>query len=368
MALNLIDPKDWTPSVFVESLDQPLSLHPFGARQGDAAWYALQTAGAVPLLGTHVGATIDWAVEASRRAPLPGFGRTAEAWEVLASAAVADVSAARAMEPHLDARSIITQAGIDGYDVDLDAINADDDSSWGVYAAEGARLEARPTDEGWVLSGTKNWCSLADDLSHALVTAWTGAETRRLFAIDLKCSGVHAHRGPWHARGLSRIVSAPVDFDDVPATPVGPDGWYLQRPGFAWGGMGVAAVWWGATAPLVRAVVDRAASEGADQIAAMYAGAADTAFWSLRSVLAEAAHAVDAGVTGRDLRITAERVRAIAASTVEEVIRISDHALGPGPLTTDEKHARRVSDLRIYVRQHHAERDLARLGSLLARR
>lgn len=39
------------------------------------------------------------------------------------------------------------------------------------------------------------------------------------------------------------------------------------------------------------------------------------------------------------------------------------HALGPAPLAFDEDHARRVADLELYVRQHHAERDLAQLGS-----
>jgi hypothetical protein len=36
--------------------------------------------------------------------------------------------------------------------------------------------------------------------------------------------------------------------------------------------------------------------------------------------------------------------------------------LGPGPLCSDDVHARRVADLTIYLRQSHAERDLADLG------
>jgi len=35
---------------------------------------------------------------------------------------------------------------------------------------------------------------------------------------------------------------------------------------------------------------------------------------------------------------------------------------GPGPLATDEDHARRVADLELYLRQWHAERDQAALG------
>ena len=38
---------------------------------------------------------------------------------------------------------------------------------------------------------------------------------------------------------------------------------------------------------------------------------------------------------------------------------------GPALLAQDEDHARRVADLQIYLRQHHAERDQASLGELL---
>lgn len=349
-----------------EDQTQFLSLHPYGEHPGSAAAAVVRSAASVPLLGTHLAATIDWAVAVASAAPLPGSGRTRETWEVLASSAAVDVAAARVLEPHLDALSILAQAAASGCAADLAVVGADRDSSWGVFAAEGTRLDARETSSGWRLHGTKSWCSLAGQLSHALVTAWTGPDTRRLFAVSLRGSGVHARRGPWASRGLAQIVSAAVDFEDVAAVPVGDNGWYLTRPGFAWGGMGVAAVWWGAAAPLVRAVVDRAGAEGADQLSRTFAGGVDAAFWSVRSVLVEAADAVDAGVADRDLAITAERVRAIAAAQVETVLAVADRALGPSPLTADEAHARRVADLRIYLRQHHGERDLARLGRLLA--
>jgi hypothetical protein len=41
-------------------------------------------------------------------------------------------------------------------------------------------------------------------------------------------------------------------------------------------------------------------------------------------------------------------------------------ALGAGPLGHNEAHSRRVADLTVYLRQHHAERDLAALGALVA--
>jgi hypothetical protein len=43
-------------------------------------------------------------------------------------------------------------------------------------------------------------------------------------------------------------------------------------------------------------------------------------------------------------------------------------ALGAGPLAHDEAHGRRVADLTVYLRQHHAERDLAQLGAEVVER
>jgi hypothetical protein len=43
-------------------------------------------------------------------------------------------------------------------------------------------------------------------------------------------------------------------------------------------------------------------------------------------------------------------------------------ALGAGPLCHDAAHARRVADLTVYLWQHHAERDLAELGEIIAQR
>jgi alkylation response protein AidB-like acyl-CoA dehydrogenase len=362
----MASPETGATFITLEPPAHPLSLQPYGVPASAAASDVVNAATFVPLLGSHVDATIDWAATSTVNAPASGCGRTREAWEVLASAAATDVTGARIMEPMLDARNILSEARASGDEPDLAAIGADEESTWGVYAAEGARLEAVEDAGTWRLTGKKDWCSLANHLSHALITAWTGPNSRRLFAVSLRRPEVKPARGPWVARGLSQIVSASVDFDGAPAVPIGEDEWYFRRPGFSWGGIGVAAVWWGACAPLVRRVVERARAEGSDQIAHMLAGDADTAFWAMRAVLAEAADAIDAGIGGLDLRITTARARSIVASHSEHVLALSDRALGPGPLTTDEKHARRVSDLRIYLRQHHGERDLARIGKLLS--
>jgi hypothetical protein len=59
-------------------------------------------------------------------------------------------------------------------------------------------------------------------------------------------------------------------------------------------------------------------------------------------------------------------VRALADAVAGEVMERVGRALGAGPLCLDEEHSRRVADLTVYVRQHHAERSLAELGALVA--
>lgn len=340
-----------------------------GRKSAAATRSALTLADDVVGFGTHIDATISWAVRVGYQLALPGRGKTTALWEMLAATAAKDVGAARILEPHLDALAILAQARehSDAVDTSLAEIDADAGSSWGVFAAEWAegRLEARETADGWRLTGTKPWCSLANYLTHALVTAWVG-DTRRLFAVDLREHEVEARRGPWHARGLAQVVSAPVDFAAAHAVPIGDAGWYFSRPGFAWGGMAVAAVWWGSALPLLDSLSDAASRPDADQLSQAYFGEADVLMWSSRAALAEAAYVVDAGADYAESRVLAERVRGSVAHTVERVLELSDHALGPGPLTTDEAYARRVSDLRLYLRQHHAERDLARLPRLLS--
>lgn len=330
---------------------------------------ALTEADELPGFGTDVSTTLAWAVGV-------GIARDdarslADDWSFLAAVAERDVAAARILEPHLDALDILEQARRAGVGPDLAAIGADPGSSWGVFAAEGAgvRLDAHRGGSGWMLTGTKPWCSLAQHLTHALVTAWVGDE-RRLFAVALQRPEVRSHDGPWHARGLRQVVSAPVDFAAAPAVPVGEPGWYLRRPGFAAGGVGVAACWWGGAIPLRAALLAAAQGDGADQLSRLHLGRVDTALWTARLALQSAAHEMDAAPAASDRvpepGILAARVRAIVAGAVETTLAESARSLGPLPLVADDAHARRVADLEIYLRQHHGERDLARIGADLS--
>lgn len=317
-----------------------------------------------------VAAALALGVELSRGAPRPGGGRTIELWQSLATLAAADVTTARTIEPQLDAAAILDEAGRPA----LTELGIDADSTWGVFAAEGAGLSLEATSAGgdWMLTGAKPWCSLGDRLSHALVTARYDGGERGLFAVRLDDT-VSARRGAWFARGLAEVPSGPLDFTATRAVPVGDAGWYLRRPGFAWGGIAVAAVWWGGAVGVARALRLALSGREPDQIALMHIGAVDRALWSGRAVLREAATIVDAAADhdgahpdADHARLLAARVRGTIAETAERVIAVVGHALGPAPLALDDGHAGRVADLSLYLRQHHAERDDAALGRAIA--
>jgi hypothetical protein len=130
--------------------------------------------------------------------------------------------------------------------------------------------------------------------------------------------------------------------------------------------MGVAACWYGGLVALARTLWSAVGSREPDQIALLHLGQVDRQVEHSRLVLAEAAQRIDEGTADGEAGVLlAERVRGTVAVAAEAVLRSVGHALGPAPLALDEAHARRVADLQLYLRQHHAERDSARLGKLL---
>lgn len=294
------------------------------------------------------------------RAPHPGSGETLQLWECLATLAAADLTVARVAEPHLDALAILSQAGV-----------PEVEGTWGVFAAEGAgtRLEAEYDGGTWLVSGRKPWCSLGGRLDRAIVTASVPTGARRAFAVDLRHNGVRPIPGTWVSRGLAAVDSGPVDFERVPVQSVGSDNWYLERPGFAWGGIGVAACWYGGAVGVARRLMQSNRARDPDQIGLMHLGSVDVALHRMRAVLADAARLVDDGsASGSEGAMLAARVRTVVADGVSEILAASGHAMGPAPLVHDEDHARRVADLQVYVRQHHAERDVASLGASVLER
>jgi len=346
---------------------RPVSLPSAGNHPGRDVPYLARLAESAHNVDGDANRAVDLARTIGGQMARPGGGQTRRLFETLATLAAADLTAARVVEAHVDALSILAQHSRVGDDTPR--ATSSDERTWGVFAAEGPemRLLATESATGWTLSGTKPWCSLAGVLSHALVTAYTPTSERRLFTVALHRPGIRVRSVEWVARGLAAVPSLPVDFRDVPADPIGAPGWYLERPGFAWGGIGVAACWWGGAIGVARQVWGAGRDREPDQLALAHLGALDVSLTAAGVALAAAAAGIDAGLAdGPAGTLLAARVRGIVARSVEEVIVRAGHALGPAPLALDERHARRVADLQLYVRQHHAERDDASLGKRLA--
>lgn len=323
-----------------------------------------------------VPALLDLARTAAGTAPSPGDGKTALLWETLASVTAVDVAAGRILEPHLDAAAIIGQAAAGdasaagGGPADAEGLRTA--GTWGVFAAEaaGLRLEARPTGNGFRLHGSKPWCSLAAQLDRAVVTAHTDDGARAAFAVDLRSPGVNVADPGWTSRGLREVPSGTVHFEDVPAEPLGGPGWYYRRPGFAWGGMGVAACWFGGAVAAARGFAaslrdSAAGGREPDQVALAHLGEIDRTLSTLRACLAEAAARIDAGdLAGPGAWSEALRVRGTVASATARIQSLVIQNLGPGPLVFNEQYGKRMADLSLYILQHHAVRDDAQLGGL----
>jgi alkylation response protein AidB-like acyl-CoA dehydrogenase len=230
-----------------------------------------------------------------------------------------------------------------------------------VWAAVPASVTAREDSGGWTLSGDRPWCSGAASCTDALVTA-AAPDGIRLFAVRNRAPWAVPLDGTWPAVGMAGSDSRTVRFTDAPAHPVGEPGAYVARPGFWHGGVGVAACWYGGATGVAGTLLAGARTRGPHALA--HLGAVDVLLRSARAVLQEAAARIDADPRA-DAEQLALRVRCTVESAASQVIDRVGRALGAGPLGHDGDHARRVSDLTVYLRQSHADADLAHLGALL---
>lgn len=304
-----------------------------------------------------------WLESGRLELPLPASGRTAERWQRLAELAAENIVAARVAEAHVDAVAILHELG---------GKPPEPGQLWSVWAAEGpdAVLTATDIRGAYLLNGTKVWCPGAGFCTHALVTARRDDGTPGLFAVTVTDPTVKALPSTWWNAGMAGSDTRPVQFTNTHAVAVGDPGDYLIRPGFWHGAIGVAACWLGGARRVADPLYRCTASQSADAYSLAHLGAVDAALAAGDAMLAAAAAQVDADPFDRagTAQLLARRVRTVVEHAVDEAITRTGRALGPGPLCQDGRHAQRVADLSIYIRQSHAERDLAELGRLAGRR
>lgn len=313
--------------------------------------------------------------------PYPGEGRTRERWAALTALAEQDLALARLAEGHTDALAILHEIDPDFTDADIipgTVAGTIPDTGpltsgrWGVWAAEppNTGLAASRDESGtWLLSGTKAYCSGARSCTHALVTARAGEE-RRLFAVRVHEPWTRPLPDSWPAAGMNASDTLDIVFDQAPAVPVGGPTAYLERPGFQHGGLGVAACWYGGARAVARTLHAAARSYDVGPHALAHLGGVWALLQAMEASLDRAAAQVDADPQDRKggAAVRSKQVRAFTEAACAEVLERVGRALGAAPLAHDADHARTVTDLTVYLRQHHAERDYATLGQAVAAR
>jgi len=291
--------------------------------------------------------------------PLPGHGRTLERWRALARVAGCDLGLAKLYEGHTDALAVLAECG---------AAQHAHDGIWGMWAAEppDARAHIVARDgERVQLQGRKAWCSGALQINRALLTAWENDQPQ-LVAVELSHPSQRIQAEQWQAVGMASTASVTVEFDNSPGLAIGTPGQYLSRPGFWQGGAGIAACWYGAAEALAGYLREHCNKPRPDPHADAHLGAVDAALYGARAALRECAAWIDQHPQD-DASFEVRRTRAQIEQAVEQVIQHVGRALGATPFCRSSHFARLSADLPVYLRQSHAERDLAELGQQVTR-
>jgi hypothetical protein len=261
----------------------------------------------------------------------------------LAEVARTDLCLARLVEGHADAHRILAEAG---------ATPAD--GVYGVWASRSVGTGARATREeaGWRLTGQVRFASGIDVIDRVLLPGWVDDRTHLLF--DIPADAVHPDRSTWRTAAMDASRSFTVTVDAIAGEPIGEASFYLDRPGFVIGGLGVAAVWAGGARSVTDLVATglRAFSASAHQLRRL--GRMDQAAWQASTLVehvAERLEVLDRHGVERSVAAARSGVVDACETVVDEAAKI----VGPGGLVASARLARTLADLQLYIRQHNAD-------------
>jgi hypothetical protein len=283
--------------------------------------------------------------------PLPGAGNTPARHHALLNWGAMDLSFARIAEAHTDAVAILAECGRSPRRGAL----------YGVWASDAppsrVTCERAGRDE-WILNGIKQFCSGADFVDAALVTA-RHEDGVYLFDLSVKEAQVCVRPSAWASPAFADTATTAVEFNALVVSDrcrLGESGWYLDRSGFWHGSVGPAACWAGGAKSLIDAA---AALNRRDAYSLAHVGALQASGWGLNAILEQAGREMDPHDTSNTARTRGLKVRHLIERTCSEVLDRFARATGPHLLAYDPKVIRQHQALTLYIRQCHGERDLA---------
>ncbi len=285
--------------------------------------------------------------------PFPGGGNTAMRHQVLCSWGAQDLSFARIAEAHTDGVAILAESGHDPRPGTL----------YGVWASDAppSRVTCRRLSSGdWCIEGVKRFCSGAECVGAALVTAHH-ADGLFLFDVSTDDSRLLPQPSTWASPAFADTSTTSVEFDSliVPdRNRIGGMGWYLSRPGFWHGSIGPAACWAGGAQSLIDAAAN---SKRRDPHSRAHLGALEATAWALRAILEQSGREIDVDPLDQlgEARTRGLKVRHLIERACADVLDRFARATGPHLLAHDAHIIRQHQALGIYIRQCHGERDLA---------
>ncbi len=277
--------------------------------------------------------------------PLPGLT------DALVEVARVDLCLARLVEGHADALRILDQAG-----------REPEQGVYGVWASRsaGTGVKADREGDGWTVHGELRFASGVDVIDRALLPVWPDPEHHVLLDIDANL--VDADRDSWHTTAMdaSRSFTVRLDAKVSADAQVGPAGFYLDRPGFVVGGLGPAAVWLGGAQQIVDVVTTNLRSFETTPHQLRRVGLMEQSLWQARAAMSSVLRALETEQVPPTTEIAQARTAVVLAC--EHVLVEAPRVVGPAGVSSSARLARGLADLAVYIRQHHLDAELTRLG------
>jgi alkylation response protein AidB-like acyl-CoA dehydrogenase len=221
------------------------------------------------------------------------------------------------------------------------------------------------------LEGVLRFASGAGLLDRALIPVWL--DDGKHLLMDLDVADLPVDTSGWHtgAMAASRTHQVKVDGDVSADDQIGVVDFYLQRPDFFPGGVGVAACWVGGAARVLDLVHARHPQPSPTQQIRLGRMRIDlsVAAATVRSTAALLDRGSHPRAEGEvDWQALSAEARAGAAEAVRRLIGDARLLSGPAGLAMDEGLAHAVPDLELYVLQQNSDADAFALGDPRRRR